>query len=623
MVGIFYLEEQLRSGIYCTWRQEPIQIKGYKAPICTGTNFIILEEIPSEEHGIYIKGYNEVYNLEDIKYDNDFYCNYREPFVYFHDSQMGKTITINEYFGLGNTRIDATRIVTKTDGRGNILQTLQEWIDAYPHLLLAIDQAIECYTRIESDIVVVEELVDKVKAIQNPTFTINTDDWVTSIKNGNVCYYYDITHNLDSFSVIPCIVNLSTNMVMSPTAEILSKNSMRIYSLEKYNAKVILNTSYYHGTDELNSEIIQEVEDGRCGEVSLGTKISKIDDNINDLYENLDSQGARNYLNKTNFNMYVTSNIKETWSGSHSSTISLIESDDNVSTMPIGVTKCLKNVSAGTTALTTQTVKLEPSTKYTISMWVYVPSSNSSGSYPSLKVYYNYNGWKALGTKTIIKTNNTDKWIKVQYTFKTHAAYTSTVLGFGLFSASANDISYSCQWMLEKGDSCHDYTPNTLEIQNDVNTLNNRITTTKTELQNLITTSIDNYKKNVEYAVGKPYISFTDSRNPKTILGFGTWQKLEGVTIFGASNSDSDFAIGKTGGSKSHTMTINEMPAHNHGQIITNGIGGNISGRADYVEDGSELNAYPQGCNTDSTGGGQAFSILPPYKTAYIWVRTA
>ena len=148
----------------------------------------------------------------------------------------------------------------------------------------------------------------------------------------------------------------------------------------------------------------------------------------------------------------------------------------------------------------------------------------------------------------------------------------------------------------------------------------------KTILDGLTTTInnaiLESDKK--KYPIGHRIIT-ENSNNPSTYLGFGTWKLTsKGKMMVGIDTTDTDFnTVRKTGGSKTHTNTIEEMAAHTHAQVITNGTGGHISGRADYVEDGSSLNAYPQGCNTDSTGGGQAYSIMNPYEVVYIWVRTA
>ena len=65
------------------------------------------------------------------------------------------------------------------------------------------------------------------------------------------------------------------------------------------------------------------------------------------------------------------------------------------------------------------------------------------------------------------------------------------------------------------------------------------------------------------YPVGSIFIS-TNSTSPAQLIG-GTWTKFsQGRTLVGASDTDSDFTIGKTGGEKTHTLSIDEMPNHRH-----------------------------------------------------------
>ena len=68
------------------------------------------------------------------------------------------------------------------------------------------------------------------------------------------------------------------------------------------------------------------------------------------------------------------------------------------------------------------------------------------------------------------------------------------------------------------------------------------------------------------FPVGSTYIT-QDNTNPSTIFGFGTWERLKGKVCVGLDEDDSDEyfdEIGKTGGEKKHTQTVNEMPSHTH-----------------------------------------------------------
>ena len=83
---------------------------------------------------------------------------------------------------------------------------------------------------------------------------------------------------------------------------------------------------------------------------------------------------------------------------------------------------------------------------------------------------------------------------------------------------------------------------------------------------------------------------------------------LQGKVVVGKDGNDTDFdTLGKAGGEKEHTLTIDEMPSHNH-------AGTPKYYRASSVEYATEENAQTgtQG-STSSTGGGQPHNILQPY----------
>lgn len=72
----------------------------------------------------------------------------------------------------------------------------------------------------------------------------------------------------------------------------------------------------------------------------------------------------------------------------------------------------------------------------------------------------------------------------------------------------------------------------------------------------------DNKKK---YYIGKIIVD-TANINPSTYLGFGTWELWgSGKCPVGVLTTDTDFAtVEKTGGSKTVTLTTNQIPSHTH-----------------------------------------------------------
>lgn len=84
---------------------------------------------------------------------------------------------------------------------------------------------------------------------------------------------------------------------------------------------------------------------------------------------------------------------------------------------------------------------------------------------------------------------------------------------------------------------------------------------------------------------------------------------LNGKVPVGYDSSDTDFdTVGKTGGKKTHTLTINEMPAHTHSRNYYS---------SDWCANGTKSGYHGSGTgtqtNTGSTGGGAAHNNLQPY----------
>lgn len=105
------------------------------------------------------------------------------------------------------------------------------------------------------------------------------------------------------------------------------------------------------------------------------------------------------------------------------------------------------------------------------------------------------------------------------------------------------------------------------------------------------------------------------------IYGGTAWSKIEGRFLLGASSA---YKVNSTGGEAAHTLTVSEIPSHNHkhtasGQNCSAGYGLQ-SGSVSYA--GSVALYNDNSHYTEATGGGAAHNNMPPYKSVYIWERT-
>ena len=122
------------------------------------------------------------------------------------------------------------------------------------------------------------------------------------------------------------------------------------------------------------------------------------------------------------------------------------------------------------------------------------------------------------------------------------------------------------------------------------------------------------------YPVGSIYMN-VNSTNPGTLFG-GTWEQIQGRFLLGMSSS---YPAGSQGGEATHTLTVDEMPAHSH--AIYSGYGDVVSNVNDayrYHTWANNDRGWKTGSlGTNSIGGGKSHNNMPPYLSVYIWKRTA
>ena len=123
---------------------------------------------------------------------------------------------------------------------------------------------------------------------------------------------------------------------------------------------------------------------------------------------------------------------------------------------------------------------------------------------------------------------------------------------------------------------------------------------------------------NLIYPVGSIKMTVTNT-NPSTYLG-GTWSLWgAGRVPVGIDTDQKEFnAVEKTGGEKTHELTIAELAKHTHTYqraIYNAGTNGFLS------QDGKA--GIGGSYTTGETGESKPHNNLQPYITCYMWKRTA
>ncbi len=158
----------------------------------------------------------------------------------------------------------------------------------------------------------------------------------------------------------------------------------------------------------------------------------------------------------------------------------------------------------------------------------------------------------------------------------------------------------------------------------DLNKISQAIEDLETQVAGVVAAAVVAAKEAI-YPVGSIYHNETDDRNPSVILGFGEWESsAPGRVLVGKAATGTFATAGATGGEETHTLTIAEMPTHNHtaardfyayqntGWGATEGSGAN---RWSGFASSNQLTA--------NRGGGESHNNLQPYKVVYRWVRVA
>ena len=152
------------------------------------------------------------------------------------------------------------------------------------------------------------------------------------------------------------------------------------------------------------------------------------------------------------------------------------------------------------------------------------------------------------------------------------------------------------------------------------------------------------------YPVGSIYMNATNSANPSSLLGFGTWVTLGAGKM--PINNGGGFTAGDTGGSTTHTLSEAQLPEHKHFLFsnysmdgnqfsdwarrfnVDTGNGKNDSAAVEYYQSsGSDdfkysmafdrNNAEPTVYKSGKVGSGSSVNHMNPYIVVYMWKRTA
>lgn len=583
----------------------------------------------------------EVLNYKDIQNYRTFYVDYEKCKVYFNDDMVNKPIMV-KMVGQGNMRIDKELVSTERDANGDCKETLSDIIENYREYFdgaSTVGTVVEVNAMLNATVDRAESLQEEINVsvseIENKTTACMTAvsekvDWAntqieTTVNNGvaEITAISDDAKTTVAETKASALSEIETNKTVAvDTINTTLNNALTEINTTTDNCKADLDAKVVASNSSVDTKVTEattildnkisecnttkttiETTTSTCKTEITTAKTTALSEIQAKADECTDAQASAR-LDVLESVTYGCDNLVKTsfidglgnWK-SYSATISVAD------IIPVPDCKSGKALKVNTTASYgginmsySETIKvLKPSTTYTFSAFI-------KGRADSII---------RLGCQSSSADGNnfkeftiTNDWIKYEWTFKTVDTFPSNCQLY-IYSAVPQTLHIH-GIKLEKGSKSTDVSLGYREIIDLIQYYN---------LESL---------KN-EYRVGgKLYISM-DSTDPSEILGFGTWTLVsKGRMLMGVNPDNSEFSSsGLVGGNSSVRLNVGNLPPHDHEQFVTANNGGTINGRADYHGDATNNNKYTQGIRTGLTGSGTAFSILPPYVTAYIWQRTA
>lgn len=138
------------------------------------------------------------------------------------------------------------------------------------------------------------------------------------------------------------------------------------------------------------------------------------------------------------------------------------------------------------------------------------------------------------------------------------------------------------------------------------------------------------------FPVGSVIDNQLEDFDPNETYPGSTWERYaQGKIPIGVDENDSDFdTAGKTGGTKSESLTAAQLASHGHTFSGTTGsaavLAGNENGDVKFSQTSTAgwgiknaVHSHSFSGTTANAGNGQPHNNMPPYIAVYMWVRVA
>ena len=254
----------------------PISVKQIETKqISTIHNTIPLNYSIDRNHPIVITGFYQIYNQDEIS-DNTFFADYDQGILYFHSSQVGKSLTVT-YMGTGYILISSNRIYrySKVNGaQGNV--SIESSFEKIENLLNTVIKDGNSLDSTKAEVVAARTDAD---GKTYPSLGSRLDDMTSQLNNLNTILRYekkiDVATPTSTINIGIAEYNPKTDIINLYLSGVRMIEDVD-FRVDRTNKTITSLKGNWINQDQLYIEVLQKVNDGRSNSAAMKIDSSNV-----------------------------------------------------------------------------------------------------------------------------------------------------------------------------------------------------------------------------------------------------------------------------------------------------------------------------------------------------------
>ena len=254
----------------------PISVKQIETKqISTIHNTIPLNYSIDRNHPIVITGFYQIYNQDEIS-DNTFFADYDQGILYFHSSQVGKSLTVT-YMGTGYILISSNRIYrySKVNGaQGNV--SIESSFEKIENLLNTVIKDGNSLDATKAEVVAARTDAD---GKTYPSLGSRLDDMTSQLNNLNTILRYekkiDVATPTSTINIGIAEYNPKTDIINLYLSGVRMIEDVD-FRVDRTNKTITSLKGNWINQDQLYIEVLQKVNDGRSNSAAIKIDSSNV-----------------------------------------------------------------------------------------------------------------------------------------------------------------------------------------------------------------------------------------------------------------------------------------------------------------------------------------------------------